>query len=72
MDYESAQEVDYFLANSQTTAERIQKYYNRESEVIYPGVETSLQKAESRKQEEQDNDSTLSTVNCQLSTNYYL
>ncbi len=72
VDYEAAQQVDYFIANSQTTAERIQKYYNRESEVIYPGVESSLQKAESRKQEKQDNDSDLPTANCQLPTPYYL
>jgi hypothetical protein len=36
VDYEAAQKVDFFIANSKTTAERIQKYYNRESEVIYP------------------------------------
>jgi hypothetical protein len=41
VDYEAAQKVDFFIANSQTTAERIKKYYNRESEVIYPGVEQS-------------------------------
>ena len=38
VDYAAAQRVDYFIANSKTTAERIKKYYNRESEVIYPGV----------------------------------
>jgi glycosyltransferase involved in cell wall biosynthesis len=39
LDYEAAQRVDFFIANSKTTQERIQKYYNRESEVIYPGIE---------------------------------
>ncbi len=39
LDYEAAQKVDYFIANSENTKERIKKYYNRESEVIYPGVE---------------------------------
>lgn len=39
LDYEAAQKVDFFIANSENTRERIQKYYNRESEVIYPGVE---------------------------------
>jgi len=73
VDYEAAQRVDYFIANSQTTAERIQKYYNRESEVIYPGVESSLQKAESRKQNGTIKDnSALPTANCQLPTPYYL
>ncbi len=41
VDYEAAQKVDYFIANSETTAERIKKYYHRDAEVIYPGVEQS-------------------------------
>jgi glycosyltransferase involved in cell wall biosynthesis len=39
LDYAAAQRVDFFIANSVNTQERIQKYYNRESEVIYPGVD---------------------------------
>ena len=39
VDYEAAQKVDYFIANSNNTKERIQKYYQRDSEVIYPGIE---------------------------------
>lgn len=39
MDYAAAQRADAFIANSETTAKRIKKYYDRESEVIYPGVE---------------------------------
>ena len=39
VDYQAAQKVDFFIANSENTRERIQKYYDRESEVIYPGVE---------------------------------
>ena len=42
LDYEAAQRVDFFIANSENTRERIKKYYNRESEVIYPGVEIPL------------------------------
>ena len=38
LDFAAAQRVDYFIANSENTKERIQKYYNRESKVIYPGV----------------------------------
>ena len=38
LDYEAAQRVDFFIANSENTRARIKKYYNRESEVIYPGV----------------------------------
>lgn len=37
-DYRAAQAVDYFIANSQTTAERIRRFYGRESVVINPPV----------------------------------
>jgi len=36
----AADRVDYFLANSKTVAKRIAKYYRRDSQVIYPPVET--------------------------------
>ncbi|MFH0928392.1 MAG: glycosyltransferase [bacterium] len=36
----SANRVDYFIANSKTVAARIQKYYRRNSIVIYPPVRT--------------------------------
>jgi hypothetical protein len=36
LDYAAAQRVDFFIANSRNTAERIKKYYNRDSTVIYP------------------------------------
>lgn len=39
VDYEAAQKVDFFIANSRTTAERIKTYYHRDAEVIYPGVD---------------------------------
>jgi len=39
-DFLAAQRVDYFIANSQTVAARIKKYYRRDSTVIYPPVET--------------------------------
>ncbi len=39
LDYAAAQRVDFFIANSRNTAQRILKYYHRESQVIYPGVE---------------------------------
>jgi len=38
-DRSAANRVDYFIANSKITAQRIGKYYNRESRVIYPPVE---------------------------------
>jgi len=37
-DFQAAQRVDLFLANSKTTSQRIQKYYRRNSTVVYPGV----------------------------------
>lgn len=40
-DKSSADRVDYFIANSKTTANRIRKFYNRDSKVIYPPVNVS-------------------------------
>ena len=39
-DFNAAQRVDHFIANSQMVAGRIKKYYRRDSVVIYPPVET--------------------------------
>lgn len=41
-DLETARNVDYFIANSKTVAERIKKTYGRESDIINPPVESSL------------------------------
>jgi glycosyltransferase involved in cell wall biosynthesis len=38
-DRAAANRVDYFVANSKTTAGRIRKYYSRQAKVIYPPVE---------------------------------
>jgi len=38
-DYAAAQKVNYFIANSKNVAGRIEKFYKRESTVIYPPVE---------------------------------
>ena len=40
-DFVASQRPDYFIANSINTANRIQKYYWRESTVIYPCIDTS-------------------------------
>lgn len=37
-DFASAQRPDYIIANSQTTAARIKKFWRREAKVIYPPV----------------------------------
>ena len=39
-DHVAAQRVDKFIANSEFVARRIKKYYQRESTVIYPPVDT--------------------------------
>lgn len=38
-DQMAANRVDHFFANSHTVRERIQKYYRRDSEVVYPPVD---------------------------------
>jgi len=44
-DFETAQKVDYFVANSQETARRVKKFYRRNSTVIYPPIEVESQKS---------------------------
>ncbi|MCH2188500.1 glycosyltransferase [Candidatus Gracilibacteria bacterium] len=39
-DYMAAQRSDRIIANSHNVAKRIQKYYRKNAEVIYPGVDT--------------------------------
>ncbi|MDO8453119.1 MAG: glycosyltransferase [Sulfurimonas sp.] len=39
-DFNTAHRVDYFLADSKFVANRIKNSYNRESEVVYPPVDT--------------------------------
>lgn len=41
LDYEAAQAVDVFIANSEEVRARIKKYYHKPSTVIYPPVDTS-------------------------------
>ncbi len=40
-DYEAAQKVDLFIANSTEVQKRIKKYYNRDSTVIHPPVDVN-------------------------------
>ena len=40
-DYQAAQRVDKFIANSHFVAKRIKRFYHRDSTVIYPPVETN-------------------------------
>lgn len=39
LDFQSAQKVDHFIANSKNIAQRIEKFYRRETAVIYPPVD---------------------------------
>jgi glycosyltransferase involved in cell wall biosynthesis len=41
-DESSSRRVDHFIANSKTVAERIYKYYRRESDVIHPPVDVEF------------------------------
>lgn len=38
-DFQAAQRVDYFVANSMYVSKRISKFYRRDSEVIYSGID---------------------------------
>lgn len=40
-DYVNSQRVDYFIANSHNVKKRINKYFNRDAEVIHPPVDSS-------------------------------
>lgn len=41
-DLSASKRIDFFIANSQEVQKRIKKYYGRESEVIYPFVDTEF------------------------------
>lgn len=41
LDLESTKDIDVFIANSTVTQERIKKYYNKPSTIIYPPVEVA-------------------------------
>ncbi len=49
-DVHSAHRVDHFIANSRYVARRIEKFYNREAEVIYPPIDLKSFKEEPKKE----------------------
>lgn len=53
-DFESAQRVDKWIANSVTVKMRIAKFYRKEAEVIYPPIETKLFEKASGEVEKED------------------
>lgn len=72
IDFAAAQKVDYFIANSDNTKERIEKYYNRNSEVIYPGINAhplSFSEGESLSEKSQE---ILAMQGWQKNDSYYL
>lgn len=50
-DESSSHRVDHFIANSQTTLQRVQKYYRRQSDVIHPPVDTEFFRPDDRKED---------------------
>ncbi len=50
-DFEAAQRVDWFIANSREVQSRIKKFYRRESTVIYPPVDTRKLEIRNQKSE---------------------
>lgn len=67
-DFEAAQRVDWFIANSCEVQGRIKKFYRRESEVIYPPVDIKKFTVHSSQSTVKQKKS----VNRQLSTDYFL
>jgi glycosyltransferase involved in cell wall biosynthesis len=49
-DKRAASKVDYFIANSKEVQQRIKKYYGRDSQIIYPFVDTTFWHPTSTKQ----------------------
>lgn len=50
-DFVASKRPDYFIANSENTKKRIEKYYKREALVIYPGLDLSDFKFDDKKQD---------------------
>ncbi len=48
-DYKSAQNVDFFIANSEEVKKRIEKFYRKDAVVIYPPVEAKIPKVKVKK-----------------------
>lgn len=50
-DYQNAQKVDAFIANSVEVQKRIKRYYKRESTIIYPFIDTDFWRPSREKQD---------------------
>lgn len=54
VDFKSSQNVDYFIANSEETKRRIEKFYRKNAVVIYPPVEVKIEKLKVKRLERGD------------------
>ena len=61
-DFDTAQRVDYFIANSRETARRVKKFYRRESTVIYPPIRSDDDAGKRRSDDEKGTSSPRRTV----------
>jgi glycosyltransferase involved in cell wall biosynthesis len=55
VDFKSSQNVDQFIANSEEVKGRIQKFYRKDAVVVYPPVNTSIEKRVSSIEYKQEN-----------------
>lgn len=53
-DYKTAQEIDFWIANSKNVAGRIKKYYGKDSTVIYPPIEVDKIKRAAKDLKQED------------------
>ena len=53
-DWSSAQKIDYWIANSQNVAQRIEKFYRKDSTVIYPPIEVEKLARVARNKEKEE------------------
>lgn len=53
-DYKTAQKIDYWIANSKNVVGRIQKFYGKDSTVIYPPIEVEKIKSATKDLKQED------------------
>ena len=72
IDFAAAQKVDYFIANSKNTQERIKTYYKRECVVIYPGVNSIIAPKQIKPEKQETNEDTFIHMNHGRIEPYYI
>ncbi len=72
-DFEAAQKVDWFIANSREVQSRIRKFYRRDSAVIYPPVELNrLQTTDYRLQQRKSAGKAVDSSRLTVDKSYFL